>query len=69
MIPQKTRRAALPVTYLLAVLLLMTVMLFSVCAGSVAVPVSDTLKTIWNTIWGIPVPEGILHRVLHKYLI
>jgi len=64
MIPEKLRHAALPVNYLLFVLLLMAAMLLSVCAGSVSVPVSDTLKAIWNTVWGIPVPEGISQSII-----
>lgn len=64
MIPEKTHRAALPLLYLLFVLLLAAVMLLSVCAGSVAVPVSDTLRAVWNTVWGIPLPEGTSQSII-----
>lgn len=64
MIPEKTHRAALPLIYFLFVLLLAAVMLLSVCAGSVTVPVSDTLRAVWNTVWGIPLPEGTSQSII-----
>lgn len=35
-----------------------------VCAGSVAVPVGDTLTAVWNSVWGLPVPEGIRGSII-----
>ena len=44
--------------YLLFSLALLGTMLLCVCVGSVSLPVDGTLMAIWNSIFGLPVPEG-----------
>ncbi len=54
---RKKREGFGPVGYLLfAGLSLVT---FAVCVslGSVRVPILDTLKLIWNALWGLPLPD------------
>lgn len=43
---------------------MLVVMVMCVCAGSVSIPVRDTLAAIWNTIWGQPVPAGVSQSVI-----
>lgn len=38
--------------------------LLCVCVGSVNIPVSDTLTAIWNTIFKLPIPEGISQSII-----
>lgn len=45
--------------YLLFVIATLAAMVLCVCAGSVNIPLKDTLTAIWNTIFGLPIPEGI----------
>jgi len=35
-----------------------------VCVGSVSIPLKDTARLIWNSIWGLPVPEGISNSII-----
>lgn len=44
-----------------ALFLVVTLFTFVLCisVGSVNVPFGDTITVIWDTIWGIPIPEGI----------
>ncbi|MDI9461344.1 MAG: FecCD family ABC transporter permease [Saccharofermentanales bacterium] len=35
-----------------------------VCVGSVSIPLKDTARAIWNSIWGLPVPEGISNPII-----
>jgi len=44
--------------------LLLLAMLFCVCAGSVGVPVKDTIKVIINSIINLPIPEGISQSII-----
>ena len=39
-------------------------MILCVCIGSVNIPVLDTATAIWNTIWKLPIPEGIAHSII-----
>jgi iron complex transport system permease protein len=34
-------------------------MALCICVGSVSLPLKETLKVIWNAIFGLPMPEGI----------
>ena len=45
-------------------LALMAAMLLCICAGSVSVPLDDTLITMWNTLWGKEVPMGISKNII-----
>lgn len=50
--------------YILFAVIMLVVMVMCVCAGSVSIPVRDTLAAIWNTIWGQPVPAGVSQSVI-----
>ena len=50
--------------YPLYALILLGVMLLCICVGSVQIPLGDTITAIWNTIWGMPVPEGISKPII-----
>lgn len=45
--------------YLLFAAIALAVALLCVSVGSVSIPVSDTLTAIWNSIFGLPMLEGI----------
>ena len=53
-----------PKTYLLFLLALIATMLLCVCAGSVSIPLQDTVVAIWNALWRLPVPEGISKSII-----
>ena len=53
-----------PAVYLLLSLATLAVMLFCVCIGSVMLPLGSTLTAVWNTIWGLPVPEGVSKSII-----
>ena len=38
---------------------LLAVMLICICVGSVDVALSDTLTVIWNSVWGLSIPDSI----------
>ncbi len=46
------------IEYTLFGVVMFLVMLLCVCAGSVSIPVGNTLTAIWNTLFGMPIPEG-----------
>lgn len=50
--------------YLLMALLLVASMLLCVCAGSVAIPLKDTLATFRNAIRGLEPPPGVSKAIL-----
>ncbi len=39
-------------------------LLLCVCLGSVNIPLKDTLTAVWNTVWGLPIPEGVSRSVI-----
>ncbi|NCB04990.1 MAG: iron ABC transporter permease, partial [Clostridia bacterium] len=45
-------------------LLTLGTMLACICAGSVNLPLSQTLTVIWNAVWGGPIPEGVGRSIL-----
>ncbi|MBP3646724.1 MAG: iron ABC transporter permease [Clostridia bacterium] len=51
-------------TYALFILALVGVMLLCICAGSVSIPLKDTLTAMWNTLWGMEVPQGISKNII-----
>ena len=53
-----------PIAYGLLLLALIAAMLLCVCAGSVTVPLGDTLTALWNSLWGLPVPDGIATAII-----
>jgi iron complex transport system permease protein len=50
--------------YLIFTAILLLTVLFCVCAGSVSIPVKDTLTAIWNSIFDLPIPEGISKSII-----
>ena len=53
-----------PVIYGLFLLALVATMLLCVCAGSVAIPLGDTLTVLWNSLWSLPMPEGVATAII-----
>ena len=53
-----------PIEYLLFIAAMLVTMILCVCVGSVNIPVKDTLTAIWNTIFGLPIPQGIAQSVI-----
>ena len=51
-------------TYLLFTAVLIAAMLLCICVGSVSIPLGDTVTAIWNTLWRLPVPEGISRAII-----
>lgn len=50
--------------YALFSLALAAVMLLCICVGSVPIPLGDTLTAMWNTLWGLDVPQGISKNII-----
>lgn len=50
--------------YIVFAVLTLLAIIISVCAGSVNIPIKDTVTVIWNTIWGLDIPEGISQSVI-----
>jgi len=53
-----------PWTYALFILTLLAAMLLGVCVGSVSIPVGDTVTAVWNSIWGLEIPQGIAKNII-----
>lgn len=52
------------VEYAVFILIMLATMVLCVCVGSVNIPVKDTMTAIWNTIFGLPIPEGISQPII-----
>lgn len=52
------------IDYVLFSAVTFAVMLLCICVGSASIPVKDALTAIWNTVFGLPVPEGISQSVI-----
>lgn len=61
---KKRRVSAAAFRYLVFSLATVATALLCVCIGSVNIPLGDSLTAIWNTIWGLPVPEGISQSII-----
>ena len=61
---QLRREQFAPLTYLLLTFALFLTMILCICVGSVSISVSDTLTTIWNSVWKLPVPESIAKNII-----
>jgi iron complex transport system permease protein len=48
------------IEYIVFGIVMLAVMLLCVCAGSVSIPVGETLTTIWNVLAGQPVGQSII---------
>lgn len=53
-----------PRDFLLFGMTTVAVFALCVCVGSVSIPLKDTARLIWNSIWGLPVPEGISNPII-----
>ncbi len=51
-------------TYLLFTLALIAAMLLCIGAGSVSVPLPKTLTALWNTLFRLPMPEGVSSNII-----
>lgn len=50
--------------YLLFAAAMLAAMALCVCAGSVGVPLKDTATAIWNTVFNLPIPEGLSQSLI-----
>jgi len=50
--------------YLLFLLGTLVTALLCVCLGSVNIPLKDALTTVWNTVWGLPIPVGVSQSII-----
>jgi len=50
--------------YVIFGIVMLAAMILCVCIGSVNIPLSDTVTAIWNTIFGLPIPEGISQSII-----
>jgi iron complex transport system permease protein len=53
-----------PTEYLLFAAVMLAVMVLCVSLGSASVPIKDVFTAIWNTVFALPVPEGISQSVI-----
>ena len=51
-------------SYVLFTLALIAVMLLCICVGSVSIPLEKTVTVLWNTLWGLPMPEGVSANII-----
>ena len=51
-------------TYAVFLLALIAVMLLCICIGSVNIPLKNTLTAMWNTLWGLELPQGISKNII-----
>ncbi|MBR6525612.1 MAG: iron ABC transporter permease [Clostridia bacterium] len=47
-------------------LILAAVMLLCICVGSVNIPLKNTLTVMWNTLWGLELPQGVSKNIILK---
>lgn len=61
----KSHREGFPAgVYLAMALLTLTAAVLCVCAGSVAVPVGETLRAVWRALRGLPAGTGSAARII-----
>ncbi len=60
----KKREGFSPTVYILSSLVTLAVLLLCVSAGSVRVPLRDTVSIIWNSVLGLPIPEGMSKSIV-----
>ena len=61
---QLRREKFTPLTYLLLTVALFFTMALCICVGSVRISFSDTVTSVWNAVWGLPVPENIAKNII-----
>lgn len=52
------------IEYLLFALVMIATMILCITVGSASIPLKDTITVIWNSIFGLPIPEGISQSVI-----
>ena len=50
--------------YIILIMIMLATMLLCICAGSVNIPLKDTLIAIWHSILRIPIPEGVSKSII-----
>lgn len=53
-----------PLTYALLTAALLLTFLLCLCVGSVSIPLGDTAATLWRSLWGQPVPQGMPKAII-----
>ena len=61
---QLKREQFTPFTYMLLTIALFFTMVLCICVGSVRISFSDTVTSVWNAIWGLPIPENIAKNII-----
>ena len=61
---QLKREQFTPFTYMLLTIALFFTMVLCICFGSVRISFSDTVTSVWNAIWGLPIPENIAKNII-----
>ena len=61
---QLKREKFTPFTYVLLTIALFFTMVLCICIGSVRISFSDTVTSVWNAVWGLPVPENIAKNLI-----
>lgn len=61
---QLKREKFTPFTYVLLTTALFFTMVLCICIGSVRISFSDTVTSVWNAVWGLPVPENIAQNII-----
>ena len=61
---QLKREKFTPFTYVLLTIALFFTMVLCICIGSVRISFSDTVTSVWNAVWGLPVPENIAKNII-----
>lgn len=51
-------------TYVFMSLLLLAVMMLCICIGSVSTPLADTWTVLWNTLFGLELPQGVSKNII-----
>ena len=61
---QLKREQFSPFTYILLTIALFFTMILCICVGSVRISFSDTVTSVWNAVWGLPIPESIAKNII-----
>ena len=61
---QLKREQFTPFTYILLTIVLFFMMVLCICVGSVRISFSDTVTSVWNAVWGLPIPENIAKNII-----
>lgn len=55
------------IEYLAMAAVLAAALILCVSLGSQSVPVSDTVTTVWNAVWGRPIAEGVSGTIIYYF--